>query len=88
MTSDERAVRENAKISSAQGKNAREYWQQPTLGSEGRQLGKNDKRHGLRLNHAMRASLVYDKFPAYPTPLGGGRMKRLSANSPRNGLKL
>ena len=32
--------RENAKISSAQSKNAREYWQQPTLSSEDRRLRK------------------------------------------------
>ena len=33
-TSNQRAARKTAKISSAQSKNAREYWQQPTLGSE------------------------------------------------------
>ena len=32
--------RANAKISSAQSKNAREYWQQPTLSSEDGQLAK------------------------------------------------
>ena len=37
---NQRAVRETAKISSAQSKNAREYWQQPTLSSEGGQLAK------------------------------------------------
>ena len=40
LTSARRA--KNAKISSAQRKNAREYWQQPTLGSENRQLRKKD----------------------------------------------
>ena len=35
-----RAARETAKISSAQSKNAREYWQQPTLSSEDEQLAK------------------------------------------------
>ena len=39
-TSNERAARENTKISSAQSKNAREYWQQPTLSSEDGQLAK------------------------------------------------
>ena len=34
------ALRETAKISSAQSKNAREYWQQPTLSSEDGQLAK------------------------------------------------
>ena len=33
-TSNQRAARETAKISSAQSKNARKYWQQPTLSSE------------------------------------------------------
>ena len=39
-TSNQRAARETAKISSAQSKNAREYWQQPTLSSEDGQLAK------------------------------------------------
>ena len=38
--SNQRAARETAKISSAQSKNAREYWQQPTLSSEDGQLAK------------------------------------------------
>ena len=40
MTSNQRAARETAKISSAQSKSAREYWQQPTLSSEDGQLAK------------------------------------------------
>ena len=36
----QRAARETAKISSAQSKNAREYWEQPTLSSEDGQLAK------------------------------------------------
>ena len=51
-------MRENAKISSDRSKNARIYWQQPTLGSEDRQSRKSDKRHCLRLNLAMHVSLV------------------------------
>ena len=39
-TSNQRAARETANISSAQSKNAREYWQQPTLSSEDGQLAK------------------------------------------------
>ena len=39
-TSNQRAARETAKISSAQSKNAREYWQQSTLSSEDGQLAK------------------------------------------------
>ena len=39
-SSNQRAARETAKISSAQSKNAREYWQQPTLSSEDGQLAK------------------------------------------------
>ena len=39
-TSNQRAAREIAKISSAQSKNACEYWQQPTLSSEDGQLAK------------------------------------------------
>ena len=33
-TSNQRAARETAKINSAQSKNAREFWQQPTLSLE------------------------------------------------------
>ena len=39
-TSNQRAARETVKISSAQSKNAREFWQQSTLSSEDGQLAK------------------------------------------------
>ena len=54
-TSNERAARKNSKINSAQRKNAREYWPQPTLSSEDRQSRKKYKRYCLRLNHTVDA---------------------------------
>ena len=47
-------ARENAKICSAQSKNAREYWQQPTISSEDN-YAKNDKWHCFRMHHVMHA---------------------------------
>ena len=53
------AARENAKISSAQSKIAREYWQQQKL-VQFRRHTQNDKRHCFRLNHAMHAITCSD----------------------------
>ena len=52
-TSNQRAARETAKISSARGKNAREYWQQPTLSSEDSATNETYQKIGISNGHCL-----------------------------------